>query len=134
MPAENYVYEALQGAMVQAVLLTRAGYDAFNWENQALLRAFLFEMNVVGYLAEGDDTWMPHLVIYFYGPVLPASEEHARERTSGGRTGRTAARAGVVEGSPSRRWPLVVTLLLATATCAAAPRARAISVGRRRSR
>jgi hypothetical protein len=75
VPAENYVYEALQGAMVQAVLLTRAGYDAFNWENQALLRAFLFEMNVVGYLAEGDDTWMPHLVNYFYGPVLPASED-----------------------------------------------------------
>ena len=37
-PRENYVYEALQGATVQAALLSRAGYDAWDWGDQALLR------------------------------------------------------------------------------------------------
>ncbi|MEP7191094.1 MAG: discoidin domain-containing protein, partial [Roseiflexaceae bacterium] len=36
---ENYVWEGLQGAVVQAELLHRAGYDAWNWSDKALLRA-----------------------------------------------------------------------------------------------
>jgi hypothetical protein len=36
---ENYVYEALQGALVQAYLLNRRGYDAFSWSSKAILRA-----------------------------------------------------------------------------------------------
>jgi len=39
-PKENYVYEALQGALTQAVLLDRLGYDPWNWGDRALLRAF----------------------------------------------------------------------------------------------
>src|SRR6185295_5158219 len=38
-PSENYVWEALQGALAQAVILDRAGYAAFEWQDQALLRA-----------------------------------------------------------------------------------------------
>jgi len=37
-PRENYVWEALQGALAQAVILHRAGYDVWNWEDRALLR------------------------------------------------------------------------------------------------
>ena len=37
-PRENYVYEALQGALLQAELLSRAGYPAYDWSNRAMLR------------------------------------------------------------------------------------------------
>ena len=69
---ENYVYEALQGALAQAVILHRAGYDVFNWSNRALLRAFQWQHSQAGYPAEGDDTWQPHLINFFYGTSFPA--------------------------------------------------------------
>lgn len=71
-PKENYVWEALQGALVQAVLLDRAGYDAFNWENQALLRANRWLHDVCDYEATGDDTWQPHVINHYYGTSFPA--------------------------------------------------------------
>lgn len=71
-PRENYVYEALQGALAQAVILYRAGYDVWNWEDQALLRAFKWLHEQAGYSAAGDDTWQPHLVNYYYGSNFPA--------------------------------------------------------------
>jgi hypothetical protein len=30
----NYVWEALQGAIVEAEILTRFGFDPFNWSNK----------------------------------------------------------------------------------------------------
>ena len=72
-PKENYVYEGLQGAMAEAVILKRAGYDPFNWQNRALLRAFQWLQSQANFLATGDDTWLPHLVNYYYGKgTLPA--------------------------------------------------------------
>lgn len=71
-PKENYVYEGLQGALAQAVILYRQGYDVWNWEEQALLRAFKWLHNEANFPAEGDDTWEPHLVNYFYGSNFPA--------------------------------------------------------------
>jgi hypothetical protein len=73
-PQENYVYEGLQGAMAEAVVLRRAGYDPFNWQNRALLRAFKWLQNTANFLATGDDNWLPWLVNYHYGAgTLPAS-------------------------------------------------------------
>jgi len=69
---ENYVYEALQGALVQAAILHRAGYDAFNWQDKALLRAFEWLHNEAKFPAEGDDTWQPHVINYIYGTRFPA--------------------------------------------------------------
>jgi hypothetical protein len=71
-PNENYVWEALQGAHAQAVILSRAGYDVWNWEDRALLRAvrWLHEQN--DFPAVGDDTWQPHLVNFYYGTSFPA--------------------------------------------------------------
>ena len=66
-PQENYVYEGLQGAMAQAVILQRAGYDPFNWQSKALLRAFKWLQTQASFLATGDDNWLPHLVNYYYG-------------------------------------------------------------------
>ena len=71
-PKENYVWEALQGAVVQAVILKRAGYDVFTWENQALRRAVEWLHSQANFPAVGDDTWTPHLINYYYGTQFPA--------------------------------------------------------------
>ena len=71
-PKANYVYEALQGALMQAVILHRAGYDVFNWQDRALLRAFQWLHTQASFPAEGDDTWEPHLVNRFYNTTFPA--------------------------------------------------------------
>jgi hypothetical protein len=71
-PAENYVWGALQGALSQALILERAGYAAWSWEDQALLRAVRWLHAQADFPAEGDDTWLPHLVNYAYGTDFPA--------------------------------------------------------------
>jgi len=71
-PKENYVYGALEGALVQAVLLHRRGWPAFEWESQALLRAFVWLHEQADYPAEGDDTWQPWVVNHYYGTDFPA--------------------------------------------------------------
>ena len=67
------VYEGLQGALAQAVILDSQGYDAFGWEDQALLRAFRWLHDEAGTTASGDDEWQPHVVNYFYGTDFPAA-------------------------------------------------------------
>jgi|SRR5262245_21500500 len=71
-PTENYVYEALQGALAQAVILSRAGYDVWQWQDKALLRAFQWLHEQAHYRAEGDDTWEPYVINHFYGTRFPA--------------------------------------------------------------
>ena len=71
-PKENYVYEGLQGALLQAVVLSRRGYDVWNWQDRALLRAFRWLHDVDGFPATGDDTWEIHLVNRVYGTSFPA--------------------------------------------------------------
>ena len=70
-PKENYVYESLQGALAQAVILQRAGYPVLDWEDKALLRAYQWLHEQAGYPAEGDDTWQPHLVNAVYQTAFP---------------------------------------------------------------
>ncbi|MBW2528793.1 MAG: alginate lyase family protein [Deltaproteobacteria bacterium] len=72
-PKENYVWEALQGALAQAVILYRRGYDVWNWEDQALRRAVVWLHEEASYPAEGDDEWLPHIVNYYYGTSFPAA-------------------------------------------------------------
>lgn len=98
-PKENYVYEGLQGAMAQAVILKRAGYDPFNWGNQALLRAFKWLQSQANFLATGDDTWLPYLVNYYYGKgTLPVSSP-ARPGKNVGWTDWTHSGAATTSGS-----------------------------------
>jgi Alginate lyase len=66
-PKENYVWEALQGALLEAELLGRAGYPAWSWSDEALLRAVTWLNTVDGFPASGDDSWMPWLVDRRYG-------------------------------------------------------------------
>jgi hypothetical protein len=97
-PHENYVYEGLQGALVQAVILQRAGYDAFDWGDRALLRAVRWLYDTANFHAVGDDTWIPYVVNYFYGTDLPA-EEVARAGKNVGWTNWTHARVAREEVS-----------------------------------
>jgi hypothetical protein len=72
----NYAWGALQGALVQAELLHRAGYLAWEWEDRALLRAaqFLYD---IGWEPEGDDAWLPWLINYAYGTEFPSATQVA---------------------------------------------------------
>jgi hypothetical protein len=70
-PKENYVYEGLQGALAAAVMLDRAGYDVWEWQDRALLRAFRWLHAVAEFPAVGDDTWQPHLINHYYGTDFP---------------------------------------------------------------
>ena len=72
-PAENYVWEALQGAISQARILERQGYPAFNWSNQALLRAVTWLHEQANFPATGDDTATPYLINAEYGASFPTS-------------------------------------------------------------
>jgi PKD repeat protein len=69
---ENYVWEALQGALAQAVILSRQGYDAWSWSDQALLRAVTWLHDQCAFPASGDDTWLPHVVNFYYAADFPA--------------------------------------------------------------
>jgi hypothetical protein len=71
-PKENYVYEALQDVLLQAMILHQAGYDAFEWQDRAILRAYRWLDEEANFPAEGDDTWQPHVVNHFYGTNFPA--------------------------------------------------------------
>ena len=73
----GYPWGALEGALIQAQLLSRAGYDSWAWQDYALLRAarFLAELDhsYGGWWASGDDTWQPWLINRAYGTVFPAA-------------------------------------------------------------
>ena len=69
---ENYVYEALQGAVAQAIMLERQGFEPWLWGDRALLRAFKWLHEEAGFPAQGDDTWMPHVINRAYGTQFPA--------------------------------------------------------------
>lgn len=73
----GYAWEAMQGAVVQAHLLSRAGYDAWGWQDRAMLRAtqFLYNLDkeVGGWWASSDDQWQPWIINRAYGTNFPAA-------------------------------------------------------------
>lgn len=74
---ESYTWEALQGAVVTAAILARAGLVAPTASDSAILRAvqWHYRNNFVGggtYPAEGDDTWIPWVINKMYGTTIPA--------------------------------------------------------------
>ncbi len=62
----GYPWEALQGAVVQAELLSRAGYPAWQWQSKAILRSVQF-LYSIGWPATGDDQWQVWLINRAYG-------------------------------------------------------------------
>ena len=67
----GYAWEALQGALVQATILHRFGYDVWEWQDRALLRAVEF-LYSVGWEPDGDDQWQPWLINHVYDTDFPA--------------------------------------------------------------
>lgn len=66
-PRENYVYGALQGSLMTAIILYRAGYaEIWEWQDRALYRAFDWLYNIANYPAEGDDQWLTHIINHYY--------------------------------------------------------------------
>ena len=63
----GYPWEGLQGAVVQAEILHRAGYPTWEWEHEALKRAVQFLYNI-GWNPTGDDRWQIWLINHAYGP------------------------------------------------------------------
>jgi hypothetical protein len=63
----EYPWESMQGAILQAELLHVAGYDSWNWENKALLRAVKFLYNTVKWPANDDDEWQTWIIDARYG-------------------------------------------------------------------
>jgi hypothetical protein len=92
-PQENYVWGALQGAAVQAQLLSRQGYDAWGWQNAALLRAGRWLHDQADFPASGDDTWVPWLLNHAYGTTFPAGHSEGKNMAF---TGWTHAERGTV--------------------------------------
>ena len=72
-PKENYVYEALQGILAQAIILSRQGYDVWEWEDRAILRAFNWLYKEADYRARKDDTWQVYVINNFYGKDFPTT-------------------------------------------------------------
>ena len=71
-PKENYVYEALQGAVAQAAILERLGYDSWSWGDRAIERAMRWLYVQALFPPEGDDTWIPYVVNRAYGTSFSA--------------------------------------------------------------
>lgn len=71
-PQENYTWEALQGVVAQARMLSRQGFDAFSWSDRAILRAVIWLHEQASFPATGDDGGTPWLVNGVYGTGFPA--------------------------------------------------------------
>lgn len=84
----DYPWGALQGAVVQAEILRRAGYDVYRWQDQALLRAASFLYDELGWQASGDDAWVPWIIDARYGSHF-ASDQAAKPGKIMGFTGWT---------------------------------------------
>jgi hypothetical protein len=74
----RYPWEALQGALTEAEILSRQGYDTWNWGDQALRRAgeFLFGLQrQYGSAWEPPEggRWLPWLLNARYGTNFPAT-------------------------------------------------------------
>lgn len=82
-PHENYIYEALQGALAQAVILHRAGYEVWQWGDRALLRAFAWLYEQANFPARGDDAWQVYVINHFYHTRFPTSPSCAPGKNVG---------------------------------------------------
>ena len=74
----GYAWEALQGLLVQAEILSRQGYDVWDWSDRALLRAveYVYELDerYGGWAPEGDDGWQVWLANRAYGTSFETDE------------------------------------------------------------
>lgn len=72
----GYMWEGLQGVVAAAEMLHQAGYPAFEWSDQAILRSVQWLYNSTfsdgnNYAAEGDDVWQLYIINKRYGTNFP---------------------------------------------------------------
>jgi hypothetical protein len=65
-PCGNYPHGALDGALLTAEILQRAGYPAYDWSSRALLRAEQW-LQATGCAPSGDNVWQLPLLDARYG-------------------------------------------------------------------
>ena len=65
-PCGNYPHGAMDGALLTAEILTRAGYPAYEWNDRALLRAANW-LRSTGCAPSGDNVWQLPLLDARYG-------------------------------------------------------------------
>lgn len=63
----DYPWGALEGAVLQAEILHRSGYDAYNWSSGALHRAVRFLFDTADWRPAGNDQWVFWVIDYRYG-------------------------------------------------------------------
>jgi hypothetical protein len=80
-PVESYVRECQQGMIAAAWMLHRAGYPAFEWEDQAVLRSFRWFAEEAEGAYRGDDAGLPYLIRLVYGV------DYATEQSRPGKNG-----------------------------------------------
>ena len=68
---KSYMLESLQGLTLQAELLTRAGYPAWDWSSQALKRSAQLVTRYSGWNRSSVDRHVPWLLNKRYGLGLP---------------------------------------------------------------
>jgi hypothetical protein len=132
-PRTNYTWGALQGAFAQAVILDRAGYDVWSWQDRALLRAVRWLQEIARQPARGDDAWILHLVNFQYGTDYPAPVPAQAGKNAGftdwthGRPRRPALPRGRGRPAPARAGGARAGR---AARCAASPRRGAAAADR----
>jgi len=103
-----YPWEAMQGAVVQAELLSRQGYDAWNWGDQALRRAatFLFDLHrrygAEEWSAPAGHSWIPWLLNARYRTAFPTTLPAPPGKGMGFTDWTAAAREGSRPRGPRR--------------------------------
>src|SRR6185503_10224938 len=70
---QSYTLESLQGLVLQAELLSRAGYDSWNWSNKALARAARMVSRFSGWNQSSVSKHVPWLLNKRYGLGLPTT-------------------------------------------------------------
>ena len=83
----GYPWGGLEGAVVTAEILHRQGYDAWNWQNQALRRGvqFLYDLDRQqgGWWVSNDDEYVPWMINDVYGTSFPVSAEIGEGKNMG---------------------------------------------------
>lgn len=72
----NYVYEALQGVVAQAVMIGRINSSVWNWNDTAILRAYRWledvqDQPITDSINGSDDSWQGFVVNRIYGTSFP---------------------------------------------------------------
>ena len=78
----GYPWEGMQGTLVQAELLHRQGFPAYEWQDKAVLRAVKF-LYRLGWEPEGDDCWQVWIINRRYGTTYPADPQPSPGKNMG---------------------------------------------------